>query len=146
MKHRRTRTAVSAVLQLSILLFGCTRGKPEASEAQPEAEVLSRTEFTNRVENYFEYGPLHSGKVSPFLIHLTDLSDGSPVEKAEVTLSAHEQGSTEVAAQTVARIGKVTGIYVAELNIPRAGSYDIEFHIKNDKLDERVSSSDFKVE
>jgi hypothetical protein len=43
-------------------------------------------------------------------------------------------------------VGKVAGIYVAELTIPRSGEYDIEFHIKNDKLDERMPVSDFKVE
>jgi hypothetical protein len=46
----------------------------------------------------------------------------------------------------VSRVGKVTGIYVAELTIPRPGDYDIEFHIKNEKLDERLPLSDFKVQ
>ena len=140
-----TRTAIAAVLQISILLSGCSKPAPEPA-AQAEAETLSRTEFTGRVENYFEYEPLHFGKASPFLIHLTDMSDGSPIEQAEVTLVARGKGSQEVAAQTVARVGKVTGIYVAELNIPRAGNYNVEFHIKNDTLDERMLSSDFKVE
>ena len=140
-----TRTAIAAVLQISILFSGCSQPAPEPT-AQAEAETLSRTEFTGRLENYFEYEPLHAGKASPFLIHLTDLADGSPIEKAEVTLVARGKGSQDVAAQTVARVGKVTGIYVAELNIPRSGDYDVEFHIKNDKLDERVSSGNFKVE
>ena len=89
---------------------------------------------------------LFRSKTSQFLIHLTDMSDGSPVEKAEVTLAVREKGSAGASAPTVAHVGKVTGIYVAELNIPRAGNYDIEFHIRNDKLDERMPLSDFKVE
>ena len=146
MKHLWIRTALVAVI--SILFFGCTQPAPEATatHAQPEPEPLSRTEFAGRVENYFEYEPLHAGKASQFLIHVTDMSDGSPVEKAEVTLAVRGKGSADAAAQTVARVGKVTGIYVAELNIPQAGNYDIEFHIKNDKLDERMQLSDFKVE
>ena len=40
-------------------------------------EALSRAEFTDRIENFFEYAPLKSGKTSQFLIHLTDLADGS---------------------------------------------------------------------
>ena len=146
MKHLWIRTALVAVI--SILFFGCTQPAPEATatHAQPEPETLSRTEFAGRVENYFEYEPLHAGKASQFLIHVTDMSDGSPVEKAEVTLAVRGKGSADAAAQTVARVGKVTGIYVAELNIPQAGNYDIEFHIKNDKLDERMQLSDFKVE
>jgi hypothetical protein len=109
-------------------------------------EALSRTEFTERIENYFEYEPLKVGKPSQFLIHLTDLSDGTPVEKAEVTLSVRPKGTSSEIAQTKARVGKVTGIYVADVAIPSKGEYDIEFHIKNQKVDERLPLSDFKVE
>src|SRR5438876_3551011 len=126
MKHLWIRTAIVAVIL--ILFFGCTRPIPEATatHAQPEAETLSRTEFAGRVENYFEYESLHAGKASPFRIHLTDMSDGSPVENAEVTLAVRGKGSGDAVVQTTARVGKVTGIYVAELNIPQAGNYDIE--------------------
>ena len=86
------------------------------------------------------------GKPSQFLIHLTDLSDGSPVEQAEVSLTVRRRGAGEIVAQTKAKVGKVTGIYVAELSVPQAGEFDIEFHIKSAKLDERLPLSDFKVE
>lgn len=127
-----------------MLLTSCSKPAPTPAQAEPEA--LSRTEFTSRVENYFEYEPLHSGKASAVRIHLTDLSDGSPVEKAEVTLAVRPKGSGENVVQTTSRAGKVTGIYVAELTVPRPGEYDIEFHIKNSKLDERMPLSNFKVE
>ena len=116
------------------------------STPTPKPEALSRTEFTPRIENYFEYEPLHSRKASQFRIHLTDLSDGSPVEKAEVTLAVRRKGSETPVEQTKSRVGKVTGIYVAELSLPSPGDYDIEFHIKNAKLDERLPLSNFKVE
>jgi 5-hydroxyisourate hydrolase-like protein (transthyretin family) len=114
-------------------------------EAEHEEEALSRTEFTERIENFFEHDPLKAGKPSQFLIHLTDLSDGTPVEKAEVTLITRAKGGGEV-MQTKARVGKVTGIYVADVSIPNRGDYDIEFQVKNEKLDERMSLKDFKVE
>jgi 5-hydroxyisourate hydrolase-like protein (transthyretin family) len=134
------------VIILSFILAGCSTGNPAASPApESEPEAIARTEFTNRIENYFEYEPLHAGKPSQVRIHLTDLSDGSPVEKAEVKLVVRPKGGTET-LQTTARVGKVTGIYVADLNIPRAGEYDIEFHIKNTRLDERMPLSNFKVE
>jgi 5-hydroxyisourate hydrolase-like protein (transthyretin family) len=147
MENVRRWIAAFVLLSATTLYIGCSKpAAPAAGTRSAEPEALSRTEFTQRVENYFEYEPLHAGKASPFRIHLTDLSDGSPVEKAEVTLAVRGKGSTDVAAQAVAKVGKVTGIYVAELNVPRAGNYDIEFHIKNDKLDERIPLSDFKVE
>ncbi|MDQ3175620.1 MAG: FixH family protein [Acidobacteriota bacterium] len=139
----RRRFAI-VLLSLALLsLAGC--GSRQKAEAEHEEEALARTEFTDRIENFFEYEPLKAGKPSQFLIHLTDLTDGTPVEKAEVTLSIHSKGGGEV-AQVKGRVGKVTGIYVADVSIPRAGEYDIEFHVKNSKLDERLPLRDFKVE
>jgi hypothetical protein len=137
------KQALKCIAALWVLFAACSKpAPPTVASAEPEA--LSRTEFTNRVENFFEYEPLRSEKPSQVRIHLTDLSNGSPVEKAQVTLIVRSAGAEVV--QTTSRIGKVTGIYVAELKVPKPGTYDIEFHIKNDKLDERMPLSDFKVE
>lgn len=133
------------LLIISCALSGCARNAKPQAKAEEE-EALSRTEFTGRIENFFEYAPLKKGKPSQFLIHLTDLTDGSPVEKAEVTLTIRAKGSNTAASETKARVGKVTGIYVADVSIPNPGNYDIEFHIKNNKLDERLPLTDFKVE
>lgn len=127
-------------------LSGCGRAAKPAASAEAEEEALARTEFTERIENFFEYEPLKAGKPSQFRIHLTDLSDGSPVEQAEVTLTIRAKGGGAHATQTKARIGKVTGIYVADVAIPQRGAYDIEFHIKNNKIGERLPLTDFKVE
>lgn len=135
---------LTAMILLASTLAGCARdAKPQM---ETEEEAMARTEFTDRIENFFEYEPLKAGKQSQFLIHLTDLTDGSPVEKAEVMLTIRKQGGGVEIAQTKARVGKVTGIYVADVAIPNSGDYDVEFHIKNPKLDERMQLTDFKVE
>ena len=126
-------------------LCGCGQQQPAPSPVAEE-ETLARTEFTERVENFFEYVPFKANKPSLFRIHLTDLEDGSPVEKATVTLVARSAGSSQAAAETTARVGKVNGIYVADLMIQQPGTYDIEFHIQNARIDERLPLSDFKVE
>ena len=138
----------SALISIAgfLLLVACSKPVETKVPAAAEPEALARTEFTNRVENFFEYEPLRSGKPSQVRIHLTDLSDGSPVEKAAVTLAVRAKGSGDPVVQTTSRVGKVTGIYVAELTVPRPGEYDIEFHIKNDKIDERMPLAGFKVE
>jgi hypothetical protein len=136
-------TALVVIIVLSAL--GCSRNAKPAANAEAEEAAIARTEFTERVENFFEYEPLKAGKASQFRIHLTDLSDGSPVEQADVTLTVRGK-SSDSAGQTKAKVGKVTGIYVARLNIVKPGKYDIEFHIKNSKLDERLPLADFKVE
>lgn len=140
----RSRSALLFSLTLTVMLFAACGSSPK-QEAEHEEEAIARTEFTDRIENFFEYDPLKAGQISQFLIHLTDLTDGTPVEKAEVTLITRAKGGAEV-MQTKARVGKVTGIYVADVSIPSKGDYDIEFHVKNAKIDERMALTDFKVE
>lgn len=126
-------------------LVACGSGSSPKEESHEE-EAIARTEFTDRVENFFEYESLKAGKTSQFLIHITDLSDGSPVEKADVILTIRSQRNGAEAGQVKARVGKVTGIYVADVSIPEPGVYDIDFRIKNDKLDERMPLKDFNVD
>ncbi len=126
-------------------VFGCTNRVAVPAEP-PEEEPLARTEFSDRIENFFEYTPLKAGQAAQFRIHLTDLLDGTPVEKANVVLTARAPDSGETVVRSTAQIGKVDGIYVAEMTLPRPGKYDIEFHVKNSKLDERLPLSDFKVQ
>jgi hypothetical protein len=137
--------AAMTVLICACALGGCSIGAKPQAEAEEE-EAVARTEFTARIENFFEYEPFKAGKPSQFRIHLTDLTDGSPVEKAEVKLTIRAKGGGASAGETIAKVGKVTGIYVAEVNIPKAGDYDIEFHVKSSKLDERMPLTNFKVE
>ncbi len=130
---------------LAALVMTAACGSAPKPEVEHEEEAIARTEFTDRIENFFEYDALKAGQPSQFLIHLTDLTDGTPIEKAEVTLITRAKAGAEV-MQTKARVGKVTGIYVADVAIPTKGDYDIEFHVKNAKVDERMSLTDFKVE
>ena len=125
-------------------LAACGAGGAD-EHAEEEEEAIARTEFTDRIENFFEYSPLKAGKLSQFLIHLTDLTDGSPVEKADVTLVVRPKGGT-AATEVKAKVGKVTGIYVAEVALPSVGTYDIEFRVKNEKIDERMALADFEVQ
>jgi hypothetical protein len=125
------------------VIFGCAETPPPDTEHE---ETLARTEFTERVENFFEYSPLRAGETSQFLIHLTDLADGTPVEGAEVVLTVRPAGAATSILQTTAQIGRVTGIYVAAVTVPQSGEHDIVFHIRNPKLDERMLLSGFEVQ
>ena len=134
-----------AAILIAIIAVGAGCRRVEAPKAADEPATIARTEFTDRIENFFEYEALKPGKPSRFLIHLTDLSDGSPVEKADVTLAVRLAGGADPAAETKARVGKVTGIYVAEITVPAAGAYDIEFRVRNTRLNERMPLTDFKT-
>ncbi len=150
--HRTIRLKTTACRQSALLLvfviilFAVTAcSSATEQEAEHEEEAIARTEFTDRIENFFEYEPLKAGQPSQFLIHVTDLNDGTPVEKADVILITRTKDGAEV-GQTKARVGKVTGIYVADVTISTKGDYDIEFHVKNAEIDERMPLKDFKVE
>ena len=145
LKTTACRRSVLAFCFVTALAMVAACGSSTKPEAEHEEEALARTEFTDRIENFFEYDALKAGQPSQFLIHLTDLTDGTPIEKAEVALITRAKGGAEV-MQTKARVGKVTGIYVADVAIPNKGDYDIEFHVKNAKVDERMPLTDFKVE
>lgn len=134
------------VLILLLSIAGVTAcGTTATPEAETEEEAIARTEFTGRIINFFEYAPLKAGKPSQFLIHLTELATGEPVEKAEVSLKIRRSNGGQP-IEIKAKVGRVTGIYVAEVALPEQGEYDIEFHVKNEKLDERMPLKDFKVE
>jgi len=139
------RRWILALAAAALLLAPACRG-PRSPESAAEPETLSRTEFTDRIENFFEHDPLAPGKPSRFLIHLTDLSDGSPVEKAEVALTTRPFGGGGTGTVTKAKVSRVTGIYVAEVTVPTRGSYTIEFHVKNSKVDERMTLADFAAQ
>ena len=143
--HSPTTAGRWWILTLGVLLLAAACRGPQPPEAAKDGETLSRTEFTDRVENFFEHDPLKAAKPSRFLIHLTDLSDGSPVEKAEVTLTLRAIGGNVVTV-VKARVGRVTGIYVADMIAPGPGGFGIEFHIKNPKLDEHMVLADFRAQ
>lgn len=142
-KTTRCRWLTALSLLILALFFASCSSAPKVEKEEEEA--LSRTEFTDRIENFFEYTPLKAGKSSQFLIHLSDLKDGSPVEKAEVSLKIKRKGTNDF-NEVKAKVGRVTGIYVAEVEIAEKGNYDIEFLIKNDKLNERLPLEGFEVE
>lgn len=152
------RTKLLICLLSALWLAGCADNGPggktpggggenaASSTASPaeEDEAIARTEFNDRLENFFEFDALKPGQPSPFLIHLTDLTTGKPVSQADVTMIARGPNGNEV--KTVkAKVGKVTGIYVAELELSEPGTYGIDFHIKNDIINETMKLKGFEV-
>jgi hypothetical protein len=132
-----------AVFVFALLLAAaCGRGGPAATATQEEPARLARTEFTERIENFFEHDPLAPGKPSAFLIHLTDLTDGSPVETAQVTLAVRPDGGG-TPLRVTARVGRVTGIYIADVTVPSPGTYTIDFRVKSARLDEHMTLDGF---
>lgn len=129
-----------AFLLTLVLTAGCGS---EAQDARETPDTLSRTEFTDRIENFFEYEPLRSNRVSRFRVHLTDLAEGTPVGEGEVALRL--LSGSQIVAETRARPGSSAGIYLLDVTPPARGDFVIEFHIKMEALDETMRLSGFSV-
>jgi len=140
------RRMIGAPILAALLLFGCNDGaEPETVDAEEHGEAIARTEFTDRIENFFEYDPLVAGQPGQFLIHLTDLETGAPVADAQVDLRVSRAGSSGEIASTRALVGRVTGIYVAELAVSESGPVDIRFDVRSGDIDETMLLSGFEV-
>lgn len=113
-------------------------------EALPSAEPLSRTEFTDLIENFFEYEPLQAGRPSRFRIHLTELAEGTPVAGADVALKL--LAGSKAIAEARAQPGSVAGIYLAELTPSAAGAFDVVFQVRTEALDETMRVPGFSVQ
>ena len=151
---KMTETIAVLLAVLLLLAAGCRGGstggaggeggKQEDHGGEGEVEPIARTEFSGKLLNFFEFAPLKPQQMSSFLIHLTELDSGEPVAQADVKLIIKGANGQEI--DTVqAKVGRVTGIYVAEVTIPTAGTYGIDFVVKNDKLQDTMPLKGFKV-
>lgn len=161
MKNFRKCQTVALFLGILLAITGCqevSHGHPHGAEgehteqaghhdghvAESEVEPIARTEFSKKLLNFFEFAPLKPQETSSFLIHLTELETGEPVAQADVKLVIKGANGKEL--DTVqAKVGRVTGIYVAEVKIPIAGTYGIDFVVKNNKLQDTLALQGFEV-
>jgi len=106
---------------------------------------LSKTVFTEKLGAYLVYSPLKTGQPSDFALHLTDLDEGSPIAKAEVTLDMRSK-INQAATTFKAQASETTGVYTSQVALPKAGEYYVEFQISHPKFSGRLTMTDFEVE
>jgi YtkA-like len=133
-------------LLAGLSLTACSRAVSNpVSPNEAGAKQLSKTVFTEKVGAYLVYQPLKPGKPSEFALHLTDLAEGTPIGQAEVSLTVRAKAG-QSPTQIKAEAGKTAGIYLAQVTLPKAGEYDIEFEIKHAKFTGRLTVTDFDAE
>ena len=66
--------------------------------------------------------------------------------QADVVLTIRSAGPGQPVGETKAKVGRVTGIYVAEVVTAAPGDYDIEFRVRNAQLNERMPLTGFRSE
>jgi len=145
--RRSWLSILSALVLLVVSSFSaCSRASSNTLAVEnAKDEKLSKTVFTEKLGAYLVYSPLKAGKPSDFALHLTDLDEGTPVAKAEVTLNARSK-SNQAATTFKAKTSETTGVYTSQVTLPRPDEYYVEFQINHPKFNGRLTMTDFEIE
>lgn len=134
------------VILCSFLFAACSSAASKnAAEKDHEAERLTKTVFAEKLGAYLVYLPLKAGKTSTFSLHLTDLGEGTPVAKAEVTYNIRSKGN-QAATTFKTQASETVGVYTTEVALPKAGEYYAEIQITHPQFSGRLTMTDFDVE
>jgi hypothetical protein len=103
-----------------LLLAGCA-GSP-AGESEDELPTLAVTHWTDRTELFMEYPALVAGQPALFAVHLTNLSDFSPISagRARLEFTPAAGGAPTV---LVGPAPSRPGVFRVEGGMPAAGEY-----------------------
>lgn len=152
-----TRTWVKAVPALALVAglaaAGChghehanghehENGHGAAEEELPGGGAV--TLWTERTELFMEYPALLAGEPAKLLVHLTALSDFTPLRSGKVTLRFEPAGGGE-AVEVVQDAPRSPGIYGPVVSLPRAGSWDLRLHVESPQVDDVVVVSGLPV-
>jgi RND family efflux transporter MFP subunit len=87
----------------------------------------SVTRWTDETELFMEYPEIIVGREATFAVHLTRLSDFSPIADSEVYFTFRSADGTEISARETEV--QVPGIYGPDITFPEAGRYDLSIEI-----------------
>jgi glutamate synthase domain-containing protein 1 len=134
------------VLLAASIISACSRASSNTLAVEKASVVrLSKTVFTEKLGAYMVYSPFKAGKPSDFALHLTDLDEGTPVAKADVTRNLRSK-SNHAATTFKAQASETTGVYAAQVAAPKVGEYYVELQISHPKFSGRLTMTDFEVE
>ncbi|SMO49249.1 efflux RND transporter periplasmic adaptor subunit [Fodinibius sediminis] len=85
------------------------------------------TYWTDETELFMEYPEIVVGREATFAVHLTRLSDFSPIASSEVYFSFRSENGTELSARETEV--QVPGIYGPDITFKQAGRYDLTIEI-----------------
>lgn len=85
------------------------------------------TRWTDETELFMEYPEIVVGRPATFAVHLTRLSDFSPIAHSEVYFTFRGDNGTEISARETEV--QTAGIYGPDVTFPQAGRYDLTIEI-----------------
>lgn len=131
MTRQNTRLAM---LILAGILSACSSAPaPEpAAEEDPPAEAV--TIWSDRTELFMEYPPLVAGEQARFAIHLTDLSDFSPLRDGRVVVRFEGDRIDRFEVD-----GPSTpGIFGVDVKVPAARRYQLVVEVHSQKVKDEL--------
>ncbi len=126
-----------------LMIFGCSPEEHHHEQHEHAEESHSFTVWTDNTEAFVEITPVFAGEAAEAIIHLTQLSDYSPISDATVTLGFfgdHREPQRVLADEHVR-----PGIVVGHFSLPTAGVYQVELEYSTDALSERLPLGHIEV-
>jgi RND family efflux transporter MFP subunit len=121
---------------LTALMFAACR-RPAVEDSGTVVPGGAVTLWTDSTELFMEYPALFTDTPSRLAVHLTDLSDFSPLRGGRVTLRFQQRGSGETveASQDAPRS---PGIYGLEVTFPAGGTWDLVITVSGSQVVDRI--------
>ena len=119
------------VIVLTVLV-GCS-GSPDTAEHDHVDESLRLTGWSANAEAFVEHPPLWAGRTAGFIIHVTNVADGSPRNSGAVTL--HGTNSAGLTRSGSADDPMRPGVYAAVLILPEAGDWQLRLEVDGFDVD-----------
>lgn len=125
-------------LLAAALLSACSGGAPPpGTEEEHEHAGTAVTRWTEKSELFFEYKPMVANtEGAPWAIHLTRLSDFSPVTEGTLTLAFRAEDGTVVTTRSDAPARP--GIYTPVPLLSAPGTYELDMVIEGNQLSDRI--------
>jgi membrane fusion protein, heavy metal efflux system len=144
--HQRSWLLGPALLG-AVLLAGCGRGHTNedgAAGAAAEPAGGAVTLWTDSTELFMEYPALIVGAPDKFAVHLTDLTDFTPLRSGRIVLRFQpKDGSTPVVVTQDAP--RSPGIYGPAPEFTRPGTYDLTITVESPQVRDVIQVPDLRV-
>ncbi|MGH7578045.1 MAG: efflux RND transporter periplasmic adaptor subunit [Longimicrobiales bacterium] len=143
-----TRYGLLALACISVVLAGCggaggvQRDTGEAGDGEPAGGAI--TLWTDSTELFMEHPALIVGQAGTFAVHLTDLTDASPLVSGRVTMrfTPRDGGEAVIAVQDTPR---APGIYGPAPTFQRPGVYDLAIEVESPQARDVIRVESLRV-
>jgi RND family efflux transporter MFP subunit len=132
------------LLLLAFLVVGCGGSEEVTPEDDHVHGGTAITRWTEETELFFEYPPMIAGTQSePWAIHVTRLSDFSPVTEGTLTLAFRGTDGTVYTTRSESPVRP--GIYTPAPQLPQPGSYELVMDVSGPQLQDRIRVGQIEV-